>query len=146
MTRARLLGSVLVFVGLAACGTLPGVPQCGTKDLGFDGVCVGDGGLAANTPLTIQVREGCGSLCGMNPSFACTASVDAGTIFLAATVTECTDPMAICPAACRVAKVDCQLPALSPGTYTVVGDRQNVTRQLVVSADAGASSCEVSFP
>jgi hypothetical protein len=143
MLRTLLVFGSLLLLG---CGTFPGGPKCGTTDLGIEGLCVPDGGALANTPLTLQVREGCGSLCGKNPVFACTATLDAGTIFLSATVNECIDQAAVCPAACRITIVDCALPALAPGTYPVVGDRTGATRQLVVVPDGGSSSCAVGFP
>jgi hypothetical protein len=133
MLRAALV-TVLVASG-CGLGT-----QCTTTALAVSEVCADGGALAANTSLTVQVRERCGSGCGKNTMFSCTGVVDGGVITLAPTISECVDPNTACPAICRISAVDCSIPALAAGTYTLSGSGF-ASQQLVVSASATASTC-----
>jgi hypothetical protein len=136
----RLRALLVAWSALAAsgCGLLP---QCTTRALSIDEVCGLDGGtLAANTTLTVQVRESCGSACGMGTSFSCAGTLDGGVITFAPTISECSDPMTACPAVCRQSAVDCSVPALAPGTYTLSGPGV-AAKQLVVDATSSATRC-----
>ncbi|MFT3711579.1 MAG: hypothetical protein QM817_28415 [Archangium sp.] len=132
----RALALAVVFAA-SGCGL---APQCSTRALDVSEVCADGGVLAANTALTVQVRESCGSACGKNTMFACNGVLSGSVITLAPTISECVDPMTACPAVCRISAVDCAIPALAAGTYTLSGTGFT-SQQLVISASATASAC-----
>lgn len=129
---------------LFSCGTpsIGGV-TCDTSAVRLDGVCIPDASLASGQALLVQVRESCGSACGKNSVFMCTGALDGGTLVLTALLNECREFETACPAVCRQATIDCIVPALSPGTYAVVGEGLGASGSLVISADAGSVSCRL---
>ena len=139
----RIVMLSMVALGLlAGCGG-PGVPGCGPRSTSLDAVCAPAAGLRANTPLVIEVREGCGSLCGRTPTFTCDVQVNGSVIAVTATVTECVTAGEVCPAACRVATVACTVPPLAPGSYSVVNGSSVLAQSLVISDAAAATSCQL---
>lgn len=131
--------ALLVLAGAAVLSGCGPKVMCTTSALSVNDLCSDGGAMAAGQSLTIQLREQCGSACGMNTMFTCTASVDGGVVTFAPTISECSDPMAGCIAVCRISAVDCTVPALAAGTYTL--SAPGLSKQLVVSADAGATRC-----
>jgi len=134
----------LVSLSFLCCGAAGfGNPLCDTRSVALEGACVPDASspLASGQSLLVQVRESCGSACGRNSVFMCTGALDGGTLVLTALLNECRDELTACPAVCRQSTIDCVVPALSPGTYRVVGEGLTATGSLVVSADAGSVSC-----
>jgi hypothetical protein len=140
--RTAMLSMVALGL-LAGCGGVPVAPGCLTRSTSLDGVCAPAAGLRANTPLVIEVREGCGSVCGQSPAFTCDVQVNGSVIAVNATVTECSRSDQVCPAVCRVATVSCTVPSLAPGSYSVVNDSTVLTQALVISAAATATSCQL---
>lgn len=104
----------------------------------------------ASTALSIDIDETQGCL----PCFAtmdpCTVVVRGTQITVGMQTRTCgSTSNRLCPAICAIPATTCQLPPLSAGTYTirVLGEGDNaLTRELVVSDTATATSCELVRP
>lgn len=123
-------------------------PTCTVQTLPGDRACV-PGTARANTPITIGVdaSEGClGCFTTFDP---CNVTVSGDQITVSMVTRTCPPATDIgCPAICAYQATTCTIPALPAGTYTVVvaGDKPRAglpPRELVVTADATASSCSL---
>jgi hypothetical protein len=143
MQNAPVMKTILVAVlMLCACGSLPG--QCHEVDVGGR-FCVPDGGAApAGQTLKLQMIDTCTGGCG-KATLDCTASVDGGTISLDITGSVCDPaPGTACPNLCQLTPMECSVPALAAGDYTVIAPGQ-ASQTLHVAAGAGAESCTATF-
>ncbi len=118
---------------------------CRTADVAGRRGCVP--GLAlAGVPLSLHVdADGC-LACGA--TLSCAVTVAGSAIELAMSAQICPPPGGPCPPVCLPQDATCALPPLAAGTYEVKvkGEAPRKflpPRQLVVAADATATSCEL---
>jgi hypothetical protein len=143
MQNAPVMRTILVAVlMLCACGVLP--TPCHDVDEG-GAFCVPDSGVApAGQTLKLQVIDQCIGGCG-KATLDCTVTVDGGTISLDITGSVCDPaPGTECALLCALKPMECDVPALAPGDYTVTAPGQSA-KTLHVEADAGVASCSPTF-
>jgi hypothetical protein len=101
--------------GNADGGNADGGPTCSRISMNVDGYCSLDR-AAPNKPFSLQVRASCA---GATPrAERCDVEVNGNTITLRMSAQRCSNDGPE-PAVCREAVVDCAVPALPAGTYTV---------------------------
>lgn len=124
---------------------------CSTEPLDADTACV-PGTAKAGAPITIGVAASTGCLGCFTTLEPCTVSVVGSAIVVTLESKVCKPAGDLaCPAVCGLIGTTCTLPPLAAGSYTVAvtGDSPSSgvpPRELVVTADATASSCVLPSP
>ncbi len=139
--RERACSSV--FAAMATVLSLSGCmsERCEKKSLGLQ-FCIPDGGwVPANQPLTFEGVQQCGSGCGTTLT-GCEVAIDGGSIVLVAGANVCAPPSA-CTLACAITRLNCSIPPLPAGTYTVSSADGTAPPQQLQAGTSGQTGCVI---
>lgn len=130
--------------GAAVDGSDPA--GCSVLDARGKNACV-PGTAKANRATSIDVRLADCLACATTVQ-PCEVTTNANVVTLAFATRQCPPPDGVCPAVCAEGKVTCAIPPLAAGTYQIVLEGEPPStglppRELVISDDASATSCEL---
>jgi hypothetical protein len=138
------LAASLLFL-LSACGGSSGSPMCqaSTTPQAAASFCAPTS-IAANQALRLQIREQCGG-CTQYATH-CEVTVSGSALTLSLLGDSCTlDPASSCAAICKISTLDCNVPALSPGTYRVTTP-SGTSMSVMMTADPTVSATACTLP
>lgn len=141
--RSQVSASLLCL--LAACGGSSGPPMCqpSMTPQAADSFCAPTR-IAANQALRLQIREQCGGC--MQSATRCEVTVTGGELKLTLLGNSCTlDPGTACPAICKISTLDCNVPALAPGTYRVTTPA-GTSMSVMMTTDLAISATTCTLP